>query len=66
MTTVQNLGEQLSASSLVASVDYNVLRSGARFVTEHFPLYLDEHGIAGLDRQRRKAASAWKNWRKSF
>lgn len=45
---VQSLGEQLSASPLVASVDYNALRSGSQFVGEHFPVYLDGRGIARL------------------
>jgi uncharacterized protein len=46
--TVQALGEQLSASPYVASVDYNILRSGLRFVGEHFPVYLDGPAIARL------------------
>ncbi len=48
IATVQTLGEQLSASPYVASVDYNLLRSGSRFVAEHFPVYLDGRGIARL------------------
>jgi predicted RND superfamily exporter protein len=48
MATVQDLGERLSASSFVASVDYNLLHSGARFAAEHFPLYLDADGMARL------------------
>ncbi len=48
IATVQTLGELLSASPFVASVDYNVLRSGSRFVGEHFPVYLDGRGIAQL------------------
>jgi len=48
VATVQTLGEQLSASPYVASVDYNVLRSGLRFVGEHFPVYLDGGAIASL------------------
>jgi predicted RND superfamily exporter protein len=46
--TVQAMGEQLSASPYVASVDYNVLRSGLRFAGEHFPVYLDGGGVALL------------------
>jgi predicted RND superfamily exporter protein len=48
IATVQTLGEQLSSSAYVASLDYNVLRSGSRFVAEHFPIYLDDRGIARL------------------
>jgi uncharacterized protein len=48
MATVQTLGEQLSTSPYVASVDYNLLRSGSRFVAEHFPVYLDQRGIGQL------------------
>jgi predicted RND superfamily exporter protein len=48
VATVQTLGEQLSASPYVASVDYNILRSGLRFVGEHFPVYLDGGAIAIL------------------
>jgi predicted exporter len=46
--TVQALGERLSASPYVASMDYNLLRSGLRFVGEHFPVYLDGPAIARL------------------
>lgn len=46
--TVQTLGERLSASPYVASVDYNLLRSDSRFVAEHFPVYLQASGIARL------------------
>ena len=49
--TVETLGERLAASPLVASVDYNVLRSGSRLVAEHFPVYLDGQGIAALSRR---------------
>lgn len=48
IAAVQSLGEQLSASSYVASADYNLLQSSSRFVAEHFPLYLDGDGIAQL------------------
>lgn len=48
MAVAHSLGEQLSASPFVASVDYNLLQSGSRFVAEHFPLYLDAEGIAQL------------------
>ena len=51
IATVQTLGEQLSSSAYVASVDYNAIRSGSRFVAEHFPIYLDERGIARLARR---------------
>ncbi|HSB78882.1 MAG TPA: MMPL family transporter [Candidatus Methylomirabilis sp.] len=46
--TVQTLGERLSASPYVASVDYNLLRSNSRFVAEHFPVYLRASGITRL------------------
>jgi uncharacterized protein len=46
--TVQTLGERLSASPYVTSVDYNLLRSDFRFVAEHFPVYLQGSGIARL------------------
>lgn len=48
ITAVQALGEQLSASPYAASVDYNLLQSGSRFVAEHFPLYLDGDAVARL------------------
>lgn len=48
MATAETLGEELSASPLLASVDYNLLRSGSRLVAEHFPVYLDDRGIARL------------------
>ena len=48
IAAVQALGEQLSASPYAASVDYNLLRSGSRFVAEHFPLYLDGAPSSGL------------------
>lgn len=48
IATVQSLGEQLSTSPYVASVDYNVLVSGSRFIAEHFPVYLDGRGITRL------------------
>jgi predicted RND superfamily exporter protein len=48
LAVVQNIGEQLSVSPLVESVDYNLLRSGFRLVAEHFPVYLDTGGIARL------------------
>ena len=48
VTAVQALGEQLSTSPYVASVDYNLLQSGARFVAQHFPLYLDGDAVAQL------------------
>ncbi len=48
IAVVQTLGEQLSASPYVTSVDYNLLRSGSRFVADHFPVYLDARGITRL------------------
>ncbi|HSB73265.1 MAG TPA: MMPL family transporter [Candidatus Methylomirabilis sp.] len=48
IATVQTLGEQLSASPFVASVDFNLLGSDSRFMAEHFPVYLDAGGIARL------------------
>lgn len=48
IAAVQALGEQLSASPYAASVDYNLLHSGSRFVATHFPLYLDGDGVARL------------------
>jgi predicted RND superfamily exporter protein len=67
ITTLQTLGELLSASPYVASVDYNLFRSGSRFVAEHFPVYLDATGAAelaerlsseGMRRQMRKNRDA--------
>ena len=48
VAVVEALGEQLSVSPYVESVDYNLLRSGFRLAAEHFPIYLDARGIAGL------------------
>ena len=48
VTAVQALGEQLSVSPYVTSVDYNLLQPGSRFVAEHFPLYLDEDSVTRL------------------
>lgn len=45
---VETIGEELAASPMVASVDYNLVRSGGRFVGEHFPAYLDPGGVARL------------------
>ena len=45
---VETIGEELAASKRVASVDYNLMRSGGRFVAEHFPAYLDPGGVARL------------------
>ena len=45
---VETIGEELAASRKVASVDYNLLRSGGRFVGEHFPAYLDAGGVGRL------------------
>jgi predicted RND superfamily exporter protein len=51
LAVVESLGERLSASAAVASVDYNALRSGFRFVAEHFPVYLDDGAVARLSRR---------------
>ena len=48
IATVQSLGERLSTSPYVESVDYNLLRSGSRFVAERFPIYLDAGEITRL------------------
>jgi predicted RND superfamily exporter protein len=48
MAIAQALGERLSNSPYVASVDYNALRSDSRFVAEHFPVYLGADGIERL------------------
>jgi uncharacterized protein len=48
VAAVQALGEQLSVSPYVTSVDYNLLQSGSRFVAERFPLYLNDDGVARL------------------
>lgn len=45
---VETIGEELAASPRVASVDYNLVRSGGRFVGEHFPAYLDAGGVGRL------------------
>jgi predicted RND superfamily exporter protein len=45
---VETIGEELAASPRVASVDYNLVRSGGRFVGEHFPAYLDSGGVGRL------------------
>ena len=45
---VETIGEELAASPRVASVDYNLVRSGGRFVGEHFPAYLDRGGVGRL------------------
>src|SRR5512140_411985 len=45
---VETIGEELAASSRVVSVDYNLVRSGGRFVGEHFPVYLDSGGVRRL------------------
>jgi predicted RND superfamily exporter protein len=45
---VETIGEELAASPRVASVDYNPVRSGGRFVGDHFPAYLDSGGVARL------------------
>ncbi|MFA5808492.1 MAG: hypothetical protein WC978_08970, partial [bacterium] len=45
---VETIGEELAASPRVASVDYNLARSGGRFVGEHFPAYLDSGGVGRL------------------
>ena len=45
---VETIGEGLAASPRVASVDYNLARSGGRFVRDHFPAYLDPGGVGRL------------------
>ena len=45
---VETIGEELTNSPRVASVDYNLVRSGGRFVGEHFPAYLDSGGVGRL------------------
>ena len=45
---MEAIGEELSASSRIASVDYNLLRSGGGLVAKHFPAYLDSPAIARL------------------
>jgi hypothetical protein len=45
---VETIGEELGASPRVDSVDYNLVRSGGRFVGEHFPAYLDSGGVGRL------------------
>lgn len=45
---VETIGEELAASPRVASVDYNLVRSGGRFVGDHFPAYLDSGGVGRL------------------
>jgi predicted RND superfamily exporter protein len=42
------LGERLAASPLVASVDYNAMRSGSGLMARHFPNYLDPKGVERL------------------
>ena len=48
VAAVEAIGEELSASSRVASVDYNLFRSGGGLVAKHFPAYLDAPAIARL------------------
>ena len=45
---VETIGEELATSPRVASVDYNLVRSGGRFVGDHFPAYLDSGGVGRL------------------
>src|SRR5512139_4137573 len=45
---VESLGERLAASPYLESVDYNVFRSNARFLSGHFPLFLDRAGVERL------------------
>ncbi|HTU03325.1 MAG TPA: MMPL family transporter [Candidatus Sulfotelmatobacter sp.] len=47
----QALGERLAASPMIASVDYNLVRSSSRLVAEHFPIYLDAPAIDRLARR---------------
>ena len=48
ITAVEAVGEALSASPRIASVDYNLMRSGGRLVAKHFPAYLDAPAVALL------------------
>src|SRR5512139_2141510 len=48
---VEALGERLAASPYLESVDYNVFRSNARFLSSHFPVYLDRKGVETLSRR---------------
>ena len=45
---VESLGERLGTSSLLENVDYNIFRSNARLVAEHFPVYLDKDAAEKL------------------
>jgi predicted RND superfamily exporter protein len=62
IATAETLGEELSASPLLASVDYNLLRSGSRLVAEHFPVYLDERGISRLGERLRRSRPRRSDW----
>jgi predicted RND superfamily exporter protein len=42
------IGERLAASKLIASVDYNAMRSGSTLMAKHFPAWLDPEGVARL------------------
>jgi len=48
ITAVEAVGEALSASPRIASVDYNLMRSGGGLVAKHFPAYLDAPAVALL------------------
>ena len=48
ITAVEAVGEALSVSPRIASVDYNLMRSGGRLVAKHFPAYLDAPAFALL------------------
>ncbi len=48
VAAVEAMGEELSASPRVASVDYNLFRSGGGLVAKHFPAYLDAPAVARL------------------
>jgi hypothetical protein len=60
---VEAIGEELAASPRVASVDYNLLRSGGRFVGEHFPAYLDSGGVALLSERISPEGIRRQTWR---
>jgi len=51
ITAVDAVGEALAASPRIASVDYNLMRSGGKLVAKHFPAYLDAPGVALLSRR---------------
>ncbi len=48
ITAVEAVGEALSASSRIVSVDYNLMRSRGGLVAKNFPAYLDASAFARL------------------